>query len=81
LRAIVRDLPLDRLLVETDAPYLAPVPYRGKRNARAFVGSTATAVAALKNTDLEHFASITSDNFFKLFSKAIPPAGSGLPAA
>ena len=48
LRAIVRDLPLDRLLVETDAPYLAPVPYRGKRNEPAFVAATAAAVAALK---------------------------------
>ncbi len=48
LRAIVRDLPLDRLLVETDAPYLAPVPYRGKRNEPAFVAATAAAAAALK---------------------------------
>ena len=46
LRAIVRDVPLDRLLVETDAPYLAPVPYRGKRNEPAFVAATAAAVAA-----------------------------------
>ena len=51
LRAIVRDLPLDRLLVETDAPYLAPVPYRGKRNEPAFVAATAAAVAALKGVD------------------------------
>ena len=48
LRAIVRDVPLDRLLVETDAPYLAPVPYRGKRNEPAFVAATAAAVAELK---------------------------------
>src|SRR5204863_6105049 len=47
LRAIVRDLPLDRLLVETDAPYLAPVPHRGKRNEPAFVAATAAAVGAL----------------------------------
>src|SRR6266571_3180894 len=45
LRAIVRDVPLDRLLVETDAPYLAPVPYRGRRNEPAFVAATAAAVA------------------------------------
>ena len=51
LRAIVRDLPLDRLLVETDAPYLAPVPYRGKRNEPAFVAATAAAVAALKGIE------------------------------
>ena len=53
LRAIVRDLPLDRLLVETDAPYLAPVPYRGKRNEPAFVAATAAAVAALKGIEPE----------------------------
>ena len=73
LRAIVRDLPLDRLLVETDAPYLAPVPYRGKRNEPAFVAATAAAVAALKGVEPERLASITSKNFFRLFSKATPP--------
>ena len=56
LRAIVRDLPLDRLLVETDAPYLAPVPYRGKRNEPAFVAATAAAVAALKRVEPQHLA-------------------------
>ena len=74
LRAIVRYLPLERLLVETDAPYLAPVPHRGKRNEPAFVAATATAVAALKNVDLDLLVSITSKNFFKLFSKATLPA-------
>src|SRR4029077_7406184 len=53
LRAIVRDVPLDRLLVETDAPYLAPVPYRGKRNEPAFVAATAAAVADLKGLEPE----------------------------
>lgn len=81
LRATVRDLPLDRLLIETDAPYLAPVPYRGKRNEPAFVAATAAAVAALKGIEPEQLASITSDNFFKLFSKATPPAGGGQRAA
>jgi len=81
LRAIVRDLPLDRLLVETDAPYLAPVPYRGKRNEPAFVAATSAAVAALKGIEPERLASITSENFFKLFSKAVPPAGGGLGTA
>ena len=75
LRAIVRDLPLDRLLVETDAPYLAPVPYRGKRNEPAFVAATAAAVAALKGVDPQHLASVTHDNFFRLFTKASPSAG------
>jgi TatD DNase family protein len=81
LRAIVRDLPLDRLLVETVAPYLAPMPYRGKRNEPAFVAATAAAVAALTGIEPEHLASITSENFFKLFSKATPPGGNDPGAA
>jgi TatD DNase family protein len=74
LRAITRDVPLDRLLVETDAPYLAPVPYRGKRNEPAFVAATAAAVAALKGVDAQHLASATRENFFRLFTKARPAA-------
>jgi TatD DNase family protein len=74
LRAIVRDLPLDRLLVETDAPYLAPVPYRGKRNEPAFVAATAAAVAALKGLQAEDLAEITSANFHRLFAKTSPSA-------
>jgi len=74
LRAIVRDVPLDRLLVETDAPYLAPVPYRGKRNEPAFVAATAAAVAELKGLEPEVLATATSANFFRLFGKARPPA-------
>jgi TatD DNase family protein len=74
LRMIVRDLPLDRLLVETDAPYLAPVPYRGKRNEPAFVAATAAAVAKLKGIEAEQLASATRDNFFRLFTKASPAA-------
>ena len=73
LRAIVHDLPLERLLVETDAPYLAPVPYRGKRNEPAYVAATAAAVAELKGIDLQHLAAITSANFFRLFGKASAP--------
>jgi TatD DNase family protein len=74
LRAIVRDIPLDRLLVETDAPYLAPVPYRGKRNEPAFVAATASFVAQLKGLEPEELAAITTGNFFRLFAKAKPPA-------
>jgi len=74
LRAIVRDLPLDRLLVETDAPYLAPVPHRGKRNEPAFVAATAAAVAELKGVELQDLAETTNANFFRLFSKANAPA-------
>ena len=73
LRAIVRDLPLDRLLVETDSPYLAPVPYRGKRNEPAYVAATAAAVAALKGIAPEALARATSANFFRLFAKATAP--------
>jgi TatD DNase family protein len=75
LRAIVRDVPLDRLLVETDAPYLAPVPYRGRRNEPAYVAATAAAVAALKGVAPEELAAATTDNFFRLFRKARRPPG------
>jgi TatD DNase family protein len=74
LRAIVRDVPLDRLLVETDAPYLAPVPHRGKRNEPAFVAATAAVVAQLKGLEPEALATATSANFYRLFGKARPPA-------
>jgi len=74
LRAIVRDVPLDRLLVETDSPYLAPVPYRGRRNEPAYVAATAAAVAALKGVEPAELAAATTDNFFRLFAKARRPA-------
>lgn len=70
IRDIVKDVPLDRLLVETDAPYLAPMPYRGKRNEPAFVRHTAEILAEVKGVSLEEITSITTDNFFRLFSKA-----------
>lgn len=73
LRDIVRDLPLDRLLVETDAPYLAPVPLRGKRNEPAFVTHTAALVAELKGVTADELARATTANFFRLFAKALPP--------
>jgi TatD DNase family protein len=73
LRAIVREVPLERLLVETDAPYLAPVPYRGKRNEPAFVAATAAAVATLKEVEPQDLAAATSANFFRLFGKARLP--------
>jgi TatD DNase family protein len=74
LRAIVADVPLDRLLVETDAPYLAPIPFRGKRNEPAFVTHTAAALAKLKNVEPARLADATTDNFFRLFAKARRPA-------
>ncbi|HQS14153.1 MAG: LuxR family transcriptional regulator [Rhodospirillales bacterium 24-66-33] len=70
LRAIVRDMPLDRLLVETDAPYLAPIPKRGKTNEPAFVAHTAAKVAELKGVSLAELEAATTDNFFRLFTKA-----------
>lgn len=73
LRAIVSNVPLERLLVETDSPYLAPMPYRGKRNEPAFVKNTAEVVAKLKNVDVDRLAAATTDNFFRLFKKAKRP--------
>lgn len=77
LRAIVRDLPLDRILVETDAPYLAPVPKRGKPNEPAFVVHTAAEAARLKGISAEALAEASTANFYRLFTKARPPAPSG----
>lgn len=73
LRAIAADVPMDRLLVETDAPYLAPPPYRGKRNEPAYVTHTAEALAEVKGVDLDTIARVTSDNFFRLFGKVKDP--------
>lgn len=70
LRAIVRDIPLDRLLVETDSPYLAPVPKRGKTNEPALVAYTAARVAELKGISVAELEIATTDNFFRLFVKA-----------
>ena len=69
LRAIARDVPLDRILVETDAPYLAPVPYRGKRNEPAFVTATASVIAEAKGVDTETIAASTRTNALRLFPK------------
>lgn len=70
LREAIKDVPLDRLLVETDAPYLAPIPKRGKRNEPAYTAFTAEKVAEVKGVDVETLAKATTDNFFTLFSKA-----------
>ena len=67
LRDVVRKLPLDRLLVETDSPYLAPIPYRGKPNQPAYVRETCEYVATLKGVSTEEFARITTENGQKLF--------------
>jgi TatD DNase family protein len=69
LREIVQALPLDRILIETDAPYLAPVPHRGKQNEPAYTRLVGETVAELKNKTLEEIAQITTSNFFRLFNK------------
>lgn len=69
LRDIASQVPEDRLLVETDAPYLAPVPFRGKRNEPAFVTNTANVLAEVRGMATEHLADLTTTNFQRLFSK------------
>lgn len=70
LRATAAALPIDRVLVETDAPYLAPVPKRGRRNEPSYVAYTAKEVARVRAMNTEDFAEATTDNFFQLFAKA-----------
>jgi len=74
IRDIVRDVPVERLLVETDSPFLAPVPNRGKRNEPSFVVHTARKAAELKGLDETALAAATTDNFFRLFSRAERPS-------
>lgn len=70
LRQVARTTPLERILVETDAPFLAPVPHRGKTNQPAYVVNTGEFLADFLHIDREDFAALTSENFFTLFSKA-----------
>jgi len=74
LRAIAKAIPDDRILVETDAPYLAPVPERGKKNEPAFIVHTAALLAELRGVDGACFAATTTENFYRLFRKAARPA-------
>ena len=67
LRAVARTIPDNQLLIETDSPYLAPVPYRGKQNQPAFVRYVAETLAKLRNTSVEHITEITAANFNRLF--------------
>ncbi len=71
LREIVKLVPKERLLVETDAPFLAPQPYRGKTNEPAYVVHTGELMAGLKEMDVEDFAAQTTSNFYELFSRAV----------
>ena len=74
IRAVAAGVPHERLLVETDAPYLAPVPHRGKRNEPAYVAETARVLAETIGVSAEEIAAITTGNFFRLFSKMPRPA-------
>lgn len=77
LREIAKSVPRDRLLVETDAPYLAPVPFRGKRNEPAYVAHTAAELGKTIGVSAEQIATITTQNFFRLFSKVSRPDAGG----
>jgi TatD DNase family protein len=77
LRQIVRDLPLNRILVETDSPYLAPVPKRGRQNEPSFLVHTAAEVARLKGISVDELSRATTENFYRLFAKARRSAPGG----
>ncbi len=72
LREVARQLPLDRLLIETDCPYLTPVPFRGRRNEPAHVIETARCLAGIQGKDVEEIGRVTSENFVKLFGVRWP---------
>jgi TatD DNase family protein len=72
LKEVAKAIPLDRILVETDSPYLAPIPFRGKTNQPAYVRYTAQEVAQLRGISLEQVMEATTANFFRLFSDATP---------
>lgn len=76
LREVARKVPADRLLVETDSPYLAPVPKRGKRNQPAYVRYVAECLAEVRGEDFEQLAAMTTDNYFRLFGQ---PSASSRP--
>ena len=73
IKDVAQKTPLDRILVETDSPYLAPVPYRGKQNQPAYVLHVAEEIARLRGETLETITNATTENFFRLFKHAIRP--------
>lgn len=73
VKDVAQKCPLDRMLVETDAPYLAPVPYRGKQNEPAYVRHVAEEIARLRSTSFESVARATTDNFLRLFKIPVTP--------
>ena len=70
IKEVAQNMPAERILIETDSPYLAPVPYRGKTNQPAFVRHVAEEIARLRNVSLDEIAATTSNNFFNLFKVA-----------
>lgn len=70
LRNIASTIPDDHLLIETDSPYLAPVPHRGKQNQPAYVSKVAETLAEIRGTDVDHIAEITRNNYYRLFGRA-----------
>ena len=68
LREVAKTIPDDKLLIETDSPYLAPIPHRGKQNQPAYVQHVAETLAEIRNTSVEHIAEISRDNFYRLFN-------------
>lgn len=72
LKEVAKNIPLERILVETDSPYLAPVPFRGKTNQPAYVKYVAEEVARLRGISLEEITTATTQNFFRLFKQAQP---------
>ncbi len=72
LKEVAKHVPLDRILVETDSPYLAPIPHRGKTNQPAYVKYVAEEIARLRGISLEEVTAATTENFFRLFKHATP---------
>jgi len=72
IKAAIAGVPMDKLLVETDAPYLAPIPHRGKRNEPSFLVHTARILAEIKGVSEAEIARITTENFYRLFDKISP---------
>lgn len=81
LQEVARQVPLDRLLVETDSPYLAPVPHRGQQNEPGYVRDVAEFIAQLRGLDSEFLAQQTTENFFRLFPHALRRVGDGKAAS